>query len=126
MHSITINLPDHLYHRLKERSEQANRSLEDELLSTLAMDMPLLLHHQPEQQALYEMVLDFLTDSPSPQDIIAFKLPETASERAKQLLQKERQNSLTANEAQELDFYVELGDFLGILRAKAQVQLKQS
>jgi hypothetical protein len=39
-------------------------------------------------------------------------------------LAKEREQGLTASEAKELDFYTELGDFLGILRAKAMLHLQ--
>ena len=75
-HSITLELPDKVYQHLKRRSQQTNRSLEEELLTAFALDLPIL--------------------------------------------------PLTATEAKELDFYVELGDFLGLLRAKALLYLQNN
>ncbi|CAN5446572.1 hypothetical protein BH10CHL1_BH10CHL1_38480 [soil metagenome] len=53
----------------------------------------------------------------------AFKLSDETKQRANTLLVKERTQGVTEDEAKELDYYVDLGDFLGILRAKAQLQL---
>jgi hypothetical protein len=79
----------------------------------------------PDTQALhaYDEVLDFLSSAPSLADIIQFQLSERARQRAQFLIEKEKAQDLTALEASELDFYIELGDFLGVLRTKAQVQL---
>lgn len=38
-HSITLELPDMLYQKLKVRSQRANRSVEDELLTALYADL---------------------------------------------------------------------------------------
>lgn len=66
--------------------------------------------------------MDFLVSGPSSAQLLQFQLSIEARQRASELLQKDRDQGLTPAESQELDFYVELGDFLGILRAKAQLQ----
>lgn len=71
----------------------------------------------------YNEVMHFLSNNPSPAQIAHFQLSAQARQRASDLLSRERTDDLTDAEAQELDFYVELGDFLGILRAKAQLEL---
>jgi hypothetical protein len=38
--TLTLQLPDPLYARLEERARRANRSVEDELLDTLAVAVP--------------------------------------------------------------------------------------
>lgn len=71
----------------------------------------------------YHEVMHFLSNNPSPAEIDQFQLSAQARQQARDLLARERTGGLTNAEAQELDFYVELGDFLGILRAKAQLEL---
>ena len=39
--AITLNLPETLYDRLKQRAEQTHRSIEDELLEAVATAIPL-------------------------------------------------------------------------------------
>ena len=72
----------------------------------------------------YNEVLEFLSGGPAAAEIVQFQLSDEAQQRAQALLAKERTAWLTAAEAQELNFYVELGDFLGILRAKAMLHLR--
>lgn len=123
-HSITLELPDKVYQHLKRRSQQTNRSLEEELLTVFALDLPILPLTETEEFQAYNEVLEFLSRGPSAADIAQFQLSVEARERAQALLAKERVHGLTAAEAKELDFYVELGDFLGLLRAKALLHLQ--
>jgi len=123
-HSITLELPDKVYQHLKQRSRQTNRSLEEELLTVFALDLPVLPLAETEEFQAYNEVLEFLSGGPSPADIVQFQLSTEARERAQALLAKEKAQSLTTAETKELDFYVELGDFLGLLRAKALLHLQ--
>jgi hypothetical protein len=121
---MTLELPDKVYQHLKQRSQQTNRSLEEELLTAFALDLPILPLTETEEFRAYNEVLEFLRGGPSAADIVQFQLSVEARERVQALLAKERTHGLTAAEAKELDFYVELGDFLGLLRAKAMLHLQ--
>lgn len=121
--SVTLELPDELYQKFQRRSQQTKRPLEEELLTAFALDLPLLPTAKTEQLQAYDEVLDFLSRGPSAAEIVQFRLSEQARQQTRLLLSKERDYGLTKAESNELDFYVELGDFLGILRAKAQMQL---
>lgn len=123
-HSVTLELPDELYQKFKRRSQQTKRSLEDELLTAFALDLPVLPVSETGELRAYNEVLEFLTSGPSAADIAQFHLSSEVRQRAQTLLTKEKEQGLTASEAKELDFYVELGDFLGILRAKALLHLQ--
>jgi hypothetical protein len=120
-HSITLELPDELYQKFKQRSQQTRRTLEEELLTAFALDLPILPVEETGELKAYNEVMEFLTSGPSATEIIQFRLSGEAQQRAQTLLAKEREQSLTAAESKELDFYVEVGDFLGILRAKAML-----
>jgi hypothetical protein len=121
-HSITLELPDNLYQKLKQRSQQTNRSLEEELLMAFVLDIPILPLAEAEAFLAYNEVLEFLIGGPSADEIAKFQLSDEARQRAQSLLNKDKSEGLNAGEHKELDFYVELGDFLGILRAKALLQ----
>jgi len=123
-YSVTLELPDELYQKFKRRSQQTKRSLEDELLTAFALDLPVLPAAETGELQAYNEVLEFLTSGPSATEIAQFRLSSEAQQQAQTLLRKEREQSLTAAEAKELDFYIELGDFLGILRAKALLRLR--
>ena len=83
-HSVTLELPDPLYQKLKVRSQQANRS---------------------------------------PIQIVQFRLSDEIIQHVQLLLDKEREAPLSDVDAKDLDAHGALGDFLGILRAKAQLKL---
>lgn len=122
-HSVLLEIPDPVYEKYSERSQKTQRSIEDELLTAVALELPIsTLSTHPEYTA-YDEVIDFLSTAPSPMEIIDFQLSEKNRHRASSLLQKQRQQGLTDAEEDELDAYVDLGDFLGILRAKTQLKL---
>ncbi|MFN8443954.1 MAG: hypothetical protein U0175_24450 [Caldilineaceae bacterium] len=120
---VILDLPDPVYEKFSERSKKTHRTIEDELLTAFALNLPMPTLALHTEYSAYDEVLDFLSTAPSPLEIIDFQLSDKARQRASFLLQKQRQQSLTAAEEDELDAYVELGDFLGILRAKTQLKL---
>lgn len=120
-HTVTIELPEPIYQKFAARSQQTRRSVEEELITAFAVDIPTIPFTKATETKAYEEVLDFLASGPSPDQILNFQLSTEARQRASELLQKDREDGLATEETQELDFYVELGDFLGILRAKAQL-----
>ena len=123
-HSVTLELPDELYQKFKRRSQQTKRSLEDELLTAFALDLPILPATETGELQAYNEALAFLSSGPSAAEIARFHLSPEAQHRAQTLLVKERGQGLTVTEAKELDFYVELGDFLGLLQARALLRLQ--
>ena len=125
-HTVTIELPDVLYQKFAARSRQTKRPVEEELVTAFAVDLPVLPFAEAANFKAYDEVLDFLAGGPSPIQILQFQLSAEARQRASMLLQKDREQGLADDEEQELDFYVALGDFLGILRAKAQLQLQNT
>ena len=122
-HVVTLELPDALFQKFKLRSQRTKRSIEDELLNAFALDMPLLPLSETRELKAYNEVLEFLSSGPSSAEIATFQLSDEATQRAQSLLAKERTAGLTDAEVAELDYYVELGDFLELLRTKAELQL---
>ena len=123
-HSVTLELPDPLYQKLKVRSQQANRSVEDELLTAFAVALPVPPSSETAAVRAYEEVMDFLINGPSPIQIVQFRLSDEIIQHVQLLLDKEREAPLSDVDAKDLDARGALGDFLGILRAKAQLKLQ--
>jgi hypothetical protein len=71
----------------------------------------------------YEQVLDFLVESPAPQEIIAFRPSAAVQRRFNELLALNRERELTAAEEEELDHYIQIDRMMSLLKAKAYRRL---
>ncbi|MBX2998595.1 MAG: hypothetical protein KF893_08810 [Caldilineaceae bacterium] len=71
----------------------------------------------------YEDVLEFLAGSPSAQEIIAFRPPQSAQERFSELLQANRERILSAQEEEEINHYIQIERMVSLLKAKAYSRL---
>jgi hypothetical protein len=67
----------------------------------------------------YEHFLEFLAAGPSVQEIVAFRPPLEVQERFSQLLEANRQRTLTPQEEEELDRYIGIEQMMTLLKAKA-------
>jgi hypothetical protein len=70
-----------------------------------------------------EHVLDFLIESPSPQEIIAFCPSDAAQKRFSALLALNRERDLTTAEEEELEDYIQIDRMMFLLKAKAYSRL---
>jgi hypothetical protein len=64
-------------------------------------------------------VIDFFARAPSREDIMAFQLSPAARDRIQELLTRNAEGLLTADEQRELDQVVLLDDILSLIRARA-------
>lgn len=122
-HTITLNLPEALYQRLSRRSEQLQRSLEDELLALVATKVPTAdsLEMMP---LAYDEVIEFLGQGATAQEIAEFRLSSEAQARAQALLQQNREGTLSPAEEAELELYLELEDFMALIKIRALQELQ--
>jgi hypothetical protein len=58
--------------------------------------------------------------------VLALRFSEADEARMQQLLGKNNQGTITAEERSEMEAYCRIGSFLAILQAKAKLQLRQS
>ena len=66
-----------------------------------------------------EELADFLAGRPTIEAILAFRLSDEALNRARELLAKSKDETLTAEESRELDRMIVLDDIIGLIRARA-------
>jgi len=66
-----------------------------------------------------EELADFLARRPSLAEIAAFRLSDSALERARELLEKNETGALSPEESRELDRLVLLDDIIGLIQVHA-------
>lgn len=72
---------------------------------------------------LVDSVVELLTSSPKPEDVLSYKLPEDLQQRASYLLERNREGLITANEKEELDQFIFLEHVFRVAKARARIQL---
>ena len=80
----------------------------------------MVLAYPPEQ---FAEILDFMVSAPSPEEIIAFKPSPQMEARLSELLNKNKQDALNADERQELDAFLQLNHFVNMLKIRARKKL---
>ena len=79
-----------------------------------------------EPSHLFDEVLDILSSTPTPEQIIAYQPSEALCERAGYLLQRQREDALTPDQQAELEEFAQLNHFMSMLRARARKRLADS
>ena len=74
-------------------------------------------------ETLFDEITDFLLSRPTPEQIVAFEASEMLNERLHELLDKNREEGLKAEENAELESFLKIGHVLTILKAKARLKL---
>lgn len=72
---------------------------------------------------LLDEITDFLALSPTPQEIIAFRPSDDLERRALDLLDKNREGRLTAEERAEMEEFMSMDHFMTLLKAKARLKM---
>jgi hypothetical protein len=75
---------------------------------------------QQHSLPFYEQVLEFLASGPTSQEIASYRPPQAAQARFSQLLEANRERTLSLQEEEELDHYIGMDRMLSLLKAKAQ------
>src|SRR5438105_3643630 len=103
---LTIDIPDEQVRKLG----MAQQELE-QLLARLLAQLPRL--------TFVDEIIDFLGRGPHPQEIVAFHASEDSQGRVRQLLEKNRGGTLTAEEEAELDTIESLNHLFALIKARA-------
>ena len=74
---------------------------------------------QAPTQSPIEEVVDFFSRGPTPQQIAAFRLSDTAQEHRRELLHRNSAGELTPDEERKLDEMVWLDELVSLIKAKA-------
>jgi hypothetical protein len=72
---------------------------------------------------LWAEIIEFLASTPTPETIIAFRPSDRLERRLSYLLERNRQEALTAEERRELDECLRLNHFMNRLKIRARQKL---
>jgi hypothetical protein len=72
----------------------------------------------------YEEVVDFIA-STNPGKVLAFRPSEETKQRVSDLIDKEKNNALTAEEKSELDYYMQLEQLMRMVKIRAHQHLNK-
>jgi hypothetical protein len=118
MSTITFDVPDELGVRL--------RGVEEKLPSILEMG---LRHYYAQSQIGFDSaaeVLEILASLPSPEETLAIRPSEAFRSRIDELLEKNREEGLTAEENAEWEQYMYLEHLVRMAKARALVQTRKT
>ena len=79
----------------------------------------------PKTRTIFDEVTDFLATEPSPQEIIAYHLPDDLQQRADYLAEQNGEDALTYAEREELDEYLKVNRMFSLLKTKMKLKLKK-
>jgi len=77
------------------------------------------LTNSTDTPTTYTEILDFLIKQPTPEEIAKFKVSPQAQTRLQNLLEKNRNSTITKAENSELDIYEQLDQLMMLLKARA-------
>lgn len=67
----------------------------------------------------YEEVIDFIAAGTTPQNVIDFRPSEEAQARVEDLLEREKDGTLSSTEKSELDHYLQIEHLMRLAKARA-------
>lgn len=76
-------------------------------------------------RTVFDEITDFLATEPSPQEIIAYHLPEDLQARLDQLLDKNGEGLLTYTEREELTEFLNVDEMFSLLKTKMKLKVKK-
>jgi hypothetical protein len=108
---VTIEIPD----RLAERLDSEPDSLADIIARGLRRGWS-------GSSSLRREVISFLAGRPTTDEIIRFRPSPEAEERSRELLRRNQDNALAAEEEAELDEICEIDRFVSLIKAEVLLQ----
>ena len=110
MTTITLEVPDEVAARFKREPKVVSALLRKTLTAKLS----------DPRKPIHQELIDFLSSSPRLEQIMKFKISALAQERLETLLEKNREEQLTAKQKSELDQYLQYRHVLILLKARAR------
>ncbi|MFN7922956.1 MAG: hypothetical protein U0Q16_22830 [Bryobacteraceae bacterium] len=75
--------------------------------------------------AVYDEILDFLASGTTPASLASFRSSEGTQRRVEYLIDRQRDGSISSEDAEELEEYLRLEHFMIMAKARARLRLKE-
>jgi hypothetical protein len=77
-------------------------------------------------RSVFSEITDFLATNPTPEEIIAYRLPDDLQTRAHALLELNGEGELTEEDRDELFDFVRVDEMMSLLKAKMKRKLNKA
>jgi plasmid stability protein len=121
--SLTVQIPDGLYSRLRERATQANRTIEAELVDVLAEAIPVENGLPADLEAELSRLVH--VEDLALWQVARERLPDDLATRLQDLHAKRQRDGLTEAEARDMADLVRQYERMMLIRARAVELLKE-
>lgn len=125
MTTITLQLPDEVAAWIQPLQERLPDLL-SQAMTMLPVGQETNAVHLSSTYPVFEEMIDFLASSPTPRQIIKHKVSPAVQQRLEELLDKNGERELTAEEAAELDAFRRVNHLMVLLKARAHRALQAS
>jgi hypothetical protein len=77
-------------------------------------------------RTVFDEITDFLATEPSPQEIIAYYMPDDLQARLDELLDKNSEGDITPSEREELERFLNADQMFSMLKSKMKLKLNRA
>jgi len=77
-------------------------------------------------RTVFGIITDFLASDPTPQEIIAYRLPSDLEARAHNLLERNGEGQLNFDEQHEMYDFIRADEMMSLLKAKTRLKLRKA
>jgi hypothetical protein len=77
-------------------------------------------------RSVFGEITDFLATNPTPEEIIAYRLPDDLQARAHELLELNGEGELTNADREEMIDFMRVDEMMSLLKAKMKLKLKKA
>ena len=120
MSAITLQLPDDLAGLLSKYEDRLPEILE-EGIRTRELGAASF---SPKKYGDLAEIFEFLARLPAPKEILEYKVSERLQQRSHDLLEKNRNKKLTAQEEEELDHFEFINHLMSLAKVRAAIKLR--
>ncbi len=79
---------------------------------------------QTVTRTVFDVITDFLASEPTPEELLAYHLPDDLQARVETLVERNGEGQLTFDEQQELFDFMRADEMMGLLKAKTKLRLR--
>ncbi len=77
-------------------------------------------------RTVFDVITDFLAADPTPEELLAYHLPDDLQARVDGLIERNGEGQLTFDEQQELYDFIRADDLMALLKAKTKLKLRKT
>ena len=74
----------------------------------------------------FDEIIDFLTSTPTPKEIVAYRPSSALQERADELMEKSKTDALSETDQKELDYFLVIEHLMRMAKIRARQRLAQA